>query len=109
MQLSKDIGRQLVIRDVSPFFGMSFKRPDLKVGVSFFLIKTQLAYRCRGTLKKRQNFFMKQLLMPSIPDALLFASEIETSSSKIVKGASSRSRIFAGILLLVTIGLANIS
>jgi hypothetical protein len=57
IQLSKEIGRQLVIREVSPFFGMSFRRPDLKVGVSFFLINTHLAYRCRGTLKKRQHFF----------------------------------------------------
>jgi hypothetical protein len=33
MQLSKDIGLQLVILLVSPFFGISLRVPDLKVGV----------------------------------------------------------------------------
>jgi hypothetical protein len=36
MQLSREIGLQFVILVVSPFFGISFRRPDLKVGVSFF-------------------------------------------------------------------------
>ncbi len=38
IQLSKEIGRKLVILVVSPFFGTNFRRPDLKVGVSFFLL-----------------------------------------------------------------------
>ena len=33
MQLSKDIGLQLVILLVLPFFGISLRVPDLKVGV----------------------------------------------------------------------------
>jgi hypothetical protein len=36
MQLSSEIGLQFVILVVSPFFGINFRRPDLKVGVSFF-------------------------------------------------------------------------
>ncbi len=109
MQLSNEIGCQFVILVVSPFLGISFRRPDLKVGVSFFFSRMQPAQRWSGTLKKRQYFFMKQLLIPSMPDALLFASEIETSSSKIVRSSSSRPLMSSGIMLLVTIGLAHIS
>jgi hypothetical protein len=74
---------------MSPFFGINLIKPVLKEGVKPSFWRAEARYLCKGVLKKCQYFLIKQLLRPSIPQALLFACAMDLSSSSIVKGSSS--------------------
>ncbi len=97
-QLSREIGRQLPIFFTSPFFGMILILAVRKVLVRDPVARQRFKYLCRGVLKRAQNFFIKQLLSPSIPAALRFPWEADSSSSSIVTSRSSNSRCAALIL-----------
>jgi hypothetical protein len=66
-------------------------------------VLTQCAvYRCRGFLKICQNFFIKQLLRPSIPEALLLPCDADLSSSSMERGASSLVAVASEMMLSLT-------
>ena len=105
-----EIGRQFLICDAPPFFGISRMQADLKVGVNVCLLKQQLAYRKRGIRKKAQNFCTKAVLMPSIPAAdFFFAFLAASSNSARVKGFSRSFFSDSDNLLSATILLFKIS
>jgi hypothetical protein len=69
-QLSNEIGRQFFSLVQSPFFGINLIEAVLKDLLSVPALTQNTVYRCRGFLRTCQNFLIKQLLRPSIPEAL---------------------------------------
>jgi hypothetical protein len=70
-QLSREIGRQFFNLVQSPFLGISLIEAVLKDLLKLPVLTQCIVCRCRGFLRSSQNFLMKQLLRPSIPEALL--------------------------------------
>jgi hypothetical protein len=100
-QLRSEIGRHLPIFVVSPFFGIMRILAVRKVWVRLPLRVHNITYLCKGILSKCQNFFIKQLLRPSIPAALLFPCFTEMSNSAKEIGDSSSCASLLGIYCYV--------
>jgi hypothetical protein len=69
-QLNKEMGRQLPILLLSPFFGIIFIFAVRNESVSLDTCKHFNKYLCNGVRKYFQYLLMKQLLSPSMPAAL---------------------------------------
>ena len=85
---SNEMGRQFLMSDSSPFFGISRILAVLKVSQP--LAKQQFAYRSSGFLRVDQNLLINLPLRPSMPAAdFLFDFLTASSSSNRVKPDSS--------------------
>ena len=110
MQLRREIGLQLLIWELSPFFGISFIDAVRKLWEREPLSQQKFEYLSSGVLKSHQNFFIKLLFIPSGPAAVrVFVPSIARSSSKSVIGPSKLSARFLGIVMLFTSGEASTS
>ena len=87
---SNEMGRQFLMSDSSPFFGISRILAVLKVSLKQPLAKQQFAYRSSGFLRVDQNLLINLPLRPSMPAAdFLFDFLTASSSSNRVKPDSS--------------------
>ena len=85
---SNEMGRQFLMSDSSPFFGISRILAVLKVSQP--LAKQQFAYRSSGFLRVDQNLLINLPLGPSMPAAdFLFDFLTASSGSNRVKPDSS--------------------
>ena len=102
------MGRQFFISVTSPFFGISFIAAVRKLGVNVPLCEQKLTYLVNGSLKNFQNFFIKLVLMPSGPAAVLdLDSANAVSSSSIEISCSRMLRVAALIFIPLTISEFN--
>ena len=87
---SNEMGRQFLMSDSSPFFGISRILAVLKVSLKQPLVKQQFAYRSSSFLRVDQNLLINLPLRPSMPAAdFLFDFLTASSSSNRVKPDSS--------------------
>ena len=110
MQLRREIGLQFLILVQSPFFGINLMEAVKKLCDSLPVPTQKFAYLVNGVRRRCQNFLIKQLLMPSGPEAVLsFVSFAALSSSKIEMSLSRKVAVSREIFILLVKGEAKMS